>query len=267
MKKMILPLALGLGLAMAAVPEAAAQQGKGGGKRDEAHGQSHGQGSGHGQHARGSGQGRRETAAPATSRGRSERPRAERRNDGSGRGSARATTRSGTRTETRATTRRTETRATTRSTARRTETGVRWTDRRSRLGTLPRVASRGRNGEGPSFCRSGAGHPQFGRQWCLDKGFGLGSGAWSRAGWNDVRFRTSRRTGTLDRGGLADVLGSVVLGRMLYGVSGPVAGRWVSYGSGPVVLQLYSGSTPLAEMADYNRDGRADLVLVNLGRR
>src|SRR5688500_8111477 len=26
----------------------------------------------------------------------------------------------------------------------------------------------------PSFCRSGEGHPVWGRQWCLDKGFGLG---------------------------------------------------------------------------------------------
>ena len=28
-------------------------------------------------------------------------------------------------------------------------------------------------GGAPSFCRSGAGHPNWGRQWCLDKGFGL----------------------------------------------------------------------------------------------
>src|SRR5687768_16589622 len=26
----------------------------------------------------------------------------------------------------------------------------------------------------PAFCRSGAGHPNWGRQWCVDKGFGLG---------------------------------------------------------------------------------------------
>ncbi len=30
-------------------------------------------------------------------------------------------------------------------------------------------------GSGPSFCRSGAGHPVFGRAWCRDKGFALGS--------------------------------------------------------------------------------------------
>lgn len=34
---------------------------------------------------------------------------------------------------------------------------------------------RARRGRGPAFCRSGAGHPVFGRRWCLEKGFGLGS--------------------------------------------------------------------------------------------
>lgn len=27
------------------------------------------------------------------------------------------------------------------------------------------------NGNGPSFCRSGAGHPVFGREWCREKGW------------------------------------------------------------------------------------------------
>jgi hypothetical protein len=31
-----------------------------------------------------------------------------------------------------------------------------------------------RNDSGPSFCRSGAGHPVFGIQWCLQKGYGIG---------------------------------------------------------------------------------------------
>jgi hypothetical protein len=39
---------------------------------------------------------------------------------------------------------------------------------------------------GPAFCRSGAGHPVHGRQWCRDKGFGLGG---------DVLFG---RTGRVD---------------------------------------------------------------------
>lgn len=28
--------------------------------------------------------------------------------------------------------------------------------------------------KGPKFCRTGAGHPVFGRQWCREKGFALG---------------------------------------------------------------------------------------------
>lgn len=31
-----------------------------------------------------------------------------------------------------------------------------------------------RTDRGPSFCRSGAGHPVFGLAWCLDKGYGIG---------------------------------------------------------------------------------------------
>lgn len=34
---------------------------------------------------------------------------------------------------------------------------------------------RANRGRGPAFCRSGAGHPVFGRRWCLEKGFGLGA--------------------------------------------------------------------------------------------
>ncbi len=33
---------------------------------------------------------------------------------------------------------------------------------------------RANRGRGPMFCRTGAGHPVFGRRWCLEKGFGLG---------------------------------------------------------------------------------------------
>lgn len=33
---------------------------------------------------------------------------------------------------------------------------------------------RANRGRGPKFCRTGAGHPVFGRRWCLEKGFGLG---------------------------------------------------------------------------------------------
>jgi hypothetical protein len=50
-------------------------------------------------------------------------------------------------------------------------------DRRGRLVIVlddDLFRSRGRRGRGPAFCRSGAGHPVHGRQWCTRKGFGLG---------------------------------------------------------------------------------------------
>jgi hypothetical protein len=37
---------------------------------------------------------------------------------------------------------------------------------------FPTARERGR---GPAFCRSGEGHPVWGREWCLEKGFGLGA--------------------------------------------------------------------------------------------
>ena len=36
-----------------------------------------------------------------------------------------------------------------------------------------------RSDRGPRFCRTGAGHPVHGLDWCLDKGFGIGQpGSW-----------------------------------------------------------------------------------------
>ena len=150
--------------------------------------------------------------------------------------------------------------------------------RYARYDRYGRVYDSGRNGYGPAFCRSGQGHPVYGRQWCLDKGFGLGRsyGTWQRAWWDDARFRYDRydrydRYGRRDLGRdlLLAVLGDALLGRLTYGVSEPVYGRWTSYSyGGPAVMYLYSGngSYPLAELTDYDRDGRVDLVLVNSGR-
>ena len=50
-----------------------------------------------------------------------------------------------------------------------------------------------RNGSGPSFCRSGAGHPVWGLEWCLDKGYGIGRpGMWFLRG-DDLFLRDSNR--------------------------------------------------------------------------
>lgn len=50
-----------------------------------------------------------------------------------------------------------------------------------------------RNGSGPSFCRSGAGHPVWGLEWCLDKGYGIGRpGMWFLRG-DDLFLRDGNR--------------------------------------------------------------------------
>lgn len=83
---------------------------------------------------------------------------------------------------------------------RRGEARERGNDRR---GTYGKGAGQ-KAGNGPPFCRSGAGHPKHGKQWCIDKGWGLG---------NDGRVFDTRRedrrypTRTNERTILDEVLG------------------------------------------------------------
>lgn len=57
-----------------------------------------------------------------------------------------------------------------------------------RRGEDVRIESRGDDRRGPAFCRSGEGHPVHGRQWCYEKGFGIGSGVLlDRRGRTDTR--------------------------------------------------------------------------------
>ncbi len=126
----------------------------------------------------------------------------------------------------------------------------------------------------PSFCRSGAGHPVWGRQWCIDKGFGLGVDddlRWSRIIDPSNVVITRPTTGDLTRDVLVDVLGSVVLNRLAthavtLGLQDPLMGRWLgdTPDSGPRVLLLSSGRRSVAEVVDLDRDNNADLVLVTV---
>lgn len=128
----------------------------------------------------------------------------------------------------------------------------------------------------PSFCRSGAGHPVWGRQWCIDKGFGLGNDGdmrWSRVLDPSNVIITRPTTADLTRDVLLDVLGSVVLNRfathaVTLGYQDPLTGRWLGEptDAGPRVLLVSSGMRPVAEVVDLNRDDRADLVLVSVRR-
>jgi hypothetical protein len=144
-------------------------------------------------------------------------------------------------------------------------------DRARDLGAwrLRRLGDRQPAGNAPAFCRSGAGHPVWGREWCLDKGFGLGSRAgtlWSRGGIDDVIWR--RRTDDrLDRGGLGGVLGDIILGRLALqaitlGYDQPLVGFWVADPQGPRILRVNSGNYEVAEFVDTNRDDRVDVLYV-----
>ncbi len=129
------------------------------------------------------------------------------------------------------------------------------------------------NAGAPSFCRSGAGHPVWGRQWCLDKGFGLGSTENVRWGTTrnigDIVFGRRVSSGTLTRDVLLNLLGPVAFDRLALhavtlGYTDPLTGVWHSEATGPDVLFVNSGSWPIAELVDTNRDGHPELMLVAL---
>lgn len=127
----------------------------------------------------------------------------------------------------------------------------------------------------PAFCRSGAGHPVFGRQWCIDKRFGLGSDndfRWGRTDRiTDLLFLQPVTKESLARDALLAVLGPVAFDRLALhaitlGLSDPLSGRWmVSPEPGaPNVLLVSSGRLPVAEVVDIDRDNRADMLVVAL---
>lgn len=125
----------------------------------------------------------------------------------------------------------------------------------------------------PSFCRSGAGHPVWGRQWCLQKGFGLGTSPdleWAAArDIGDLTFAQPITTSTLTRDALLSLLGPVAFNRLALhaltlGYTDPLTGIWRSDATGPNVLFVNSGQWPIAEVVDGNRDQRPDLMLVAL---
>lgn len=125
----------------------------------------------------------------------------------------------------------------------------------------------------PSFCRSGAGHPNWGRQWCIDKGFGLGTAnhvRWGSASTvGDIIFGRRVSTETLLRDALIGVVGDLAFNRLglhavTLGYAEPLTGVWVTDQAGPRVLQINSGTYPVAEIVDTNRDDRADVLVVAL---
>ena len=152
-------------------------------------------------------------------------------------------------------------------------------DDRARVNDRGRAADRGRADEGrvgPPFCRNGRGHPVHGMQWCRDKGFDTGDDGvlgtrWEDRGWDDIILGAprgrERKSETVGEGGLLDVLGEVIFGRVdgerrRLGGSEPLSGRWLSPDGRSRVLQIRSGGIPVAELTDADGDGRVDVVLV-----
>jgi hypothetical protein len=125
-------------------------------------------------------------------------------------------------------------------------------------------------GNAPAFCRSGAGHPVWGRQWCLDKGFGLGSDdgrLWSRRDVDDIIFGRRTDRDRFDNRGLIDVLGDIVFGRLALhaltlGFTEPLEGTWIAEPQSPRLLRVSSGSYDVAEFVDLNGDDRVDVMFV-----
>lgn len=147
-------------------------------------------------------------------------------------------------------------------------------DRARNLGAWKVKPIDDRVGEGaPSFCRTGAGHPQWGRQWCLDKGFGLGTEndvRWGRnLDMNDVVFLREPASTTLTRAALTAVLGERAVDRLALhaitlGLVEPLVGTWRTDAGGARVLLVNSGRYPVAEIVDVDRDRRGDRMVVAL---
>lgn len=132
----------------------------------------------------------------------------------------------------------------------------------------------------PPFCRSGQGHPTKGMAWCYDKGYVNGrydtrrdrryDDRWERRSIEDIVFGTprdrDRRSRTVSGSSLDDILGRRVSSDLASVASGAITGRWVYPDGDARVLQLRDTRGPLAELTDFDGDGRVDLVLVNRDR-
>lgn len=130
-------------------------------------------------------------------------------------------------------------------------------------------SARHERGNGPAFCRSGAGHPVFGWGWCRERGWdrsGARAVRWEQRSWEDVIFRDPRRDRdrNLDQRGLADVLGDIVFGRIdtrrrELGSAADYRGRWTTSGNG-TELWITAGGIPIARLVDRDGDHRVDAV-------
>ncbi len=135
-----------------------------------------------------------------------------------------------------------------------------------------RGKAKGNAKNGPSFCRSGAGHPVYGRQWCIEQGFGLGEASWRRAGPGKIKFARvpegAIQPGRLGWREVAGILTDAVLDEIFRESSYEldrerVAGEWRGGASeGLLVFELTLGGEPVAELTDLDLDGNVDVLLI-----
>ena len=115
----------------------------------------------------------------------------------------------------------------------------------------------------PSFCRSGAGHPVYGRDWCWDRGFRLGE-EWDRNRGGNARIQPPSGS-PIDQGVLSQMLDEPLMTRLQtlrtrLGFTAPLNGSWTETTVGGRLLSVRSGTTLIAEISDRNRDARADAI-------
>jgi hypothetical protein len=132
--------------------------------------------------------------------------------------------------------------------------------------------AKGQKSGGPSFCRSGAGHPVYGRQWCLEKGFRIGDGPlWRPLVFGEIVFGRTPRGRLPDRPlgwqEIAEILSHTAVDILFDQIGAPddrqkISGRWRGGEEyGVFVLELMDGDEPLAELNDTDGDGRVDVVI------
>ena len=142
----------------------------------------------------------------------------------------------------------------------------------SDAGAAQRGKARGKANNGPSFCRSGVGHPVYGRQWCLAKGYGLGEAVWHPTPMGRVVFQRvppgrvqTVRLGPREIAGiLSDVVLDEIFGKSHYELDrGALGGVWRGGADdGLFVLEVLVGDSPVAELTDTDLDGEVDVVLI-----
>ena len=118
--------------------------------------------------------------------------------------------------------------------------------------------------DAPIFCQNGSGHPAFGRDWCWERGYRLGS-EWRRERIRNATIKRTSRATPIERAQLVEMLGPDLIeqiedSRTELQLEGQLSASWVESPTGGLVLRIQAGDQPIAEVADRNRDGKIDSI-------